>query len=83
MNEIDEDAFAKFRTNLTLLRISKGWSAADVSEWIGGKPKRVTDLEYGLKGRGVPKSAELIKLAAVFGVSLEDLVNKEAKIIFE
>ncbi len=77
------DYFKKFRTNLQLLRIANGYSAEQLSVKIGLSKKRITDFEYGKKGRGTPRSEEIFKLAKLFKVSGDDLVFKTAKIILE
>lgn len=77
------DYFKNFRVNLQLLRISKRLSAEQLALKIGASKKRITDFEYGKKGRGTPKAEELFKLSKVFDVTTEDLIFKQAKIILQ
>lgn len=64
-----------------MLRIAKGYSIKELSDVIGIKPNRITDFEYGKHGRGKPKADELFKIATEFGVTPEDIVFKNAKVI--
>lgn len=75
------DLFKNFRKNIELLRIEKGLSTEEVAAKLRLSKKRVLDLEYGKYGRGTPKSEELFKIAKFFGVSVEDLVYKKAKVV--
>jgi transcriptional regulator with XRE-family HTH domain len=75
------DLFINFRRNLELLRIEKGLSTEQLSNELGMTKKRIVDIEYGKKGRGVPKAKELFNIAKFFNVTVEDLVHKKAKII--
>lgn len=77
------DYFKKFRTNLQLLRVSKGFTAEELAEIIGISKKRITDFEYGKYGRGKPKAEELFKLSQIFGVTSEDLIFKDATVTFK
>lgn len=73
--------YEKFRTNCRLLRAKNGWSGVEASEKIGLKNgKRMIDLEYG---RANPTIEELLLISQCFGVSMDDLMHKTGKIIFE
>jgi transcriptional regulator with XRE-family HTH domain len=73
--------YEKFRTNCRLLRAKKGWSGVEAGEKIGLKNgKRMIDLEYG---RANPTIDELLLITKCFIVSMDDLMHKEAKIVFE
>lgn len=73
--------YEKFRTNCRLLRAKKGWSGVEAGEIIGLKNgKRIIDLEYG---RANPSIEELLLLTKCFEVSMDDLMHKEAKIVFQ
>jgi transcriptional regulator with XRE-family HTH domain len=72
--------YEKFRVNCRLLRAKKGWSGVEAGEKIGLKNgKRMIDLEYG---RANPSIDELLLITKCFEVSMDDLMHKEAKIIF-
>lgn len=75
------DLFENFRRNLELLRIEKGLSTEEMAEKLGMSKKRIIDMEYGKKGRGVPRAKELFDIAKFLGVSAEDLVHKKAKVL--
>lgn len=77
------DIYEKFRYNLRLLREAKGLTASAASHELGWTKHRMIDLEYGKFNRGMPKLVELTSLCSFFGVSLDDLVHKKARIIFE
>ena len=79
--EKEIDLFENFRRNLELLRIDKGLSTEEMSVKLGMTKKRIVDMEYGKKGRGVPKAQELFSIANFLGVSVEDLVHKRAKVL--
>lgn len=73
--------YEKFRTNIRLLRAKKGWSGCEAGEKIGLKNgKRMIDLEYG---RATPDIEEVLLIAKCFEVKMDDLMHKEAVIIFE
>ena len=73
--------YEKFRTNCRLLRAKKGWSGVEAGDKIGLKNgKRMIDLEYG---RANPTIEELLLITKCFSVSMDELMHKEAKIIFE
>lgn len=72
--------YEKFRTNLRLLRAHKGWSGVEAGEIIGLKSgKRMIDLEYG---KANPTMEEMILISKCFGQAIDDILNKDAKIIF-
>lgn len=79
--EKEIDLFENFRRNLELLRIDIGLSTEEMSVKLGMTKKRIVDMEYGKKGRGVPKAQELFSIANFLGVSVEDLVHKRAKVL--
>jgi ribosome-binding protein aMBF1 (putative translation factor) len=73
--------YEKFRTNCRLLRAKRGWSGVEAGEKIGLKNgKRMIDLEYG---RANPTIDELLLITKCFCVSMDNLMHKEANIIFE
>jgi transcriptional regulator with XRE-family HTH domain len=73
--------YEKFRTNCRLLRAKRGWSGIEAGEKIGLKNgKRMIDLEYG---RANPTIDELLLITKCFGVSMDDLMHKEANVVFE
>lgn len=73
--------YEKFRTNCRLLRAKCGLSGVEAGERIGLKNgKRMIDLEYG---RANPTIEELLLITKCFGVSMDDLMHKEGKVIFE
>lgn len=72
--------YEKFRTNIRLLRAKKGLSGCEASEAIGlENGKRIINLEYG---RGNPTLEEMLLISKYFNVAIDDLMNKEADIIF-
>lgn len=75
------DLFKDFRKNLELLRIEKGLSTEELAHNLALSRKRIIDLEYGKNGRGVPKSEELLNIAAYFQVKVDDLVHKKATVV--
>lgn len=73
--------YEKFRTNSRLLRAWKGWSAVQASKEFGFRnSRRLIDLEYG---RGNPTMEEMIAISKVYGYSIDDILNKQIKFIFE
>lgn len=74
--------FEKFRTNLRVLRGSTNLSAVELSTLLGLKSgSRIIDLEYGRAG--TPSTEELIIISRHFKITIDDLLNKQAKISFE
>lgn len=72
--------FDKFRRNLRILRASLDFSAVVLGEKLSLKNgSRCIDLEYG---RGNPTLEELLSISKYFKVSMDELINKEAKITF-
>jgi transcriptional regulator with XRE-family HTH domain len=72
--------YEKFRTNCRLLRAKQGWSGVEAGEKIGLKNgKRMIDLEYG---RANPTIEELLLITKCFDLSMDELMHKEAKIVF-
>lgn len=82
MKEEQIDFFKNFRRNFELLRTEKGLSKEELSIKLNMKPNRITDIEYGKHGRGVPKSFELFQIASFFGITVEIMVHAKAKVIF-
>jgi DNA-binding XRE family transcriptional regulator len=69
------------RTNLRLLRAKVGLSAEALGKEIGfAKHYRFIDLEYG---RGTPKLDEIEMIARFFEITIDDLLYKKARLIFE
>lgn len=71
-----------FRSNLKVLRVNAGLSTTQLAEKLGWKRDRILDLEYG-KGRGRAKLEELVKIAEVFHVSLDQLLTKRCRVVFD
>lgn len=81
LKETRNKYFDKFRRNLRILRASMDISAVDLSKKIKLKNgKRCIDLEYG---RGNPTTEELIAITNYFKITLDDILNKDAKISFQ
>jgi hypothetical protein len=73
--------YERFRTNLRILCGSKDKSMVALSEEMGLRSgKRITDLQYG--HRGNPTMEELHIITKYFGVSIDDILYKQAQISF-
>lgn len=73
--------FENLRTNIRLLRAKTGLSAEACGKEAGfDRLHRIVDLEYG---RGIPKLEEVELLAKYFNITIDELMYKKAKIIFE
>lgn len=72
--------YEKFRTNIGILRAKEGLSGCEAGEKIGLKNgKRMIDLEYG---RATPELEEVMLISKYFNVSIDEIINKSATIIF-
>lgn len=73
--------YEKFRTNLRILCGSVDKSMISLSEEMGLRSgKRITDLQYG--HRGNPTMEELHIITKYFGITIDDILYKTAKISF-
>ena len=73
--------FAIFRRNLKILRAFKNISSEELSKAIGSKTiKRVADFECG---RCFPTFEEIIKIAKLFDVTIDNLMYKNIMVSFE
>ena len=73
--------YEKFRTNLRILRGQTNISGVELSKEIGLESgARITNLEYG---RATPSMEEVICIASYFNVSLDEIINKQATILFK
>lgn len=61
-----------FKYNLRNLRATKGWTQSELADKTGLSKSIVSDYEVG---RSKPDVNTLIKLAEVFGVSIDQLVG--------
>lgn len=59
-------------TNYTRLRDERGLTDAEVSKGCGVAQYTLSDWK---RGKSVPKVDKLVKIAAFFGVTLDELVN--------
>jgi transcriptional regulator with XRE-family HTH domain len=76
MEEIDFTIFIK---NVRALRVIKGYSSNELSKLAGFKQvKRVADFETY---RGKPTLQEVVALSKALGVSVDDLLFKEATVL--
>jgi transcriptional regulator with XRE-family HTH domain len=75
MEKID---FTNFKRNIRNLRLSRDLAANELSK-LAGFPlvRRVTDLENAIAN---PKLEEIVTLAKIFEVSIDDLLFKETVI---
>lgn len=81
LSEENFKRFANLRRNLRLLRAHAGCSAQALGKEVGFKKYyRINDLE---EGRGIPKLEEIEILAKYFNISIDDLLYKKGRIIFE
>lgn len=72
--------YEKFRTNIRILRAKEGWSGCEAGERIGLKNgRRIIDLEYG---RGIPTMEEMMLFSKAFCCTIDELLYKQANIIF-
>jgi hypothetical protein len=82
LSEKRDRQYEKFYKNLKILLGATQLSSVEITIAMGWelKGKRLQDLSYG---RGTPKLDEIIALTKFFNITLDDLINKEAKIIFQ
>ncbi len=72
--------YEKFRTNLRALCAISKLSMIDISREAGFESgKRITDLQYG---RANPTMDEVMIICNYFNVAMQDLIYKQATIIF-
>lgn len=73
--------YERFRTNLRILCGSVELSMVELSEKMKLRSgKRITDLQYG--HRGNPTMEELHIITKYFGITIDEILYKEAKITF-
>ena len=60
------------------LRLEKGWTQDGLSRKLGVTPKAISFYELGERR---PSRNSLIKLAQIFGVTIDELVNEGAEIL--
>ncbi len=65
----------QFAENLMALRRSRGWSQEDLGDRLGVSRQTVSKWETG---QTTPELEKLIELAAVFDLSIDELVGREA-----
>lgn len=65
-----------FKDNLRRLRESKGWSQAEAARQVGAPFRSYVNWELGLRE---PRMAALVRLAAAFGVTLDQLLEGVGK----
>lgn len=81
LSESRDMLYEKFRTNLRILRAGTKISGVELARKLGIKSgSRITEIEYG---KGTPTMEEVVLLSKYFGVSLDDLMDKNAVIKFE
>ena len=66
--------------NIKRLRKSKGWTQTELAQHLGTSQKVITSYETGVK---TPPVGRLPDLAAVFGVSIEEIIGKQPVTIKE
>jgi transcriptional regulator with XRE-family HTH domain len=71
---VQADASKRFRQNLRALRIDRGWTQEHAAEQCGIGPKLFQLYELGIKDNPGLKTLE--KIAAGFGVELEELLRQ-------
>jgi len=60
------------------LRLEKGWRQDDLARKLGVTPKTISFYELGERR---PSRNSLIKLAQIFGITIDELVNDDAGIL--
>jgi len=81
LKQTRDKQFDKFRRNLRMLRASLDISAVELSAKLPLKNgSRCVDLEYG---RGNSSTDELLAISKYFKITLDELLFKEAKILFQ
>ena len=60
------------------LRLEKGWTQEDVSRKLGVTSKAISFYELDKRK---PSSESLIKIAEVFGITLDELVKGDVKVV--
>jgi len=60
------------------LRLEKGWTQDELSRKLGVTPKTISFYELGERR---PSRNSLIKLAQIFGITIDELVNEDAEIL--
>lgn len=71
--------YNRMRTNLYMLRCAKFLAQKDCDEVIGLKKSRYEQLETRI---GVPSVEEIVKICNFYSVTFEELMFKEAKLVF-
>lgn len=81
LSKLRDMVYEKFRTNCRVLRALRGLSGCEAGTDIGLKNgKRMIDLEYG---RANPTIDEVIAISKYFGVTMDNLLHKEAIVTFK
>lgn len=81
LSESRDLLFEKFYNNLRILVATENISMVELARKLKLRSgSRVTDLCYG---KGTPSSEELIVLAKHFGCTIDNLLNKTARIVWE
>lgn len=73
-------SMATIHENIKQLRKSNGWTQAELAERLGTSQKVITSYETGVK---TPPVGRLPDLAAVFGVTIEEIIGKQQVTIRE
>lgn len=73
------ELYKNFRHNLQLLRISKGYSAKELSSMLNMNDRRISNLEQ----QHIPSVDELVSISKFFNVSTDEMLHKKATVIFE
>jgi transcriptional regulator with XRE-family HTH domain len=71
---------ATIHENIKRLRKSNGWTQAELAQRLGTSQKVITSYETGVK---TPPVGRLPDLAAVFGVTIEEIIGKQPVTIKE
>jgi transcriptional regulator with XRE-family HTH domain len=64
----------KFGEKLRILRTRRGLTTRELGELLGVNQSHVTRME---QGKRIPNVAMVIKIAAIFGVTVDQLVQDE------
>jgi len=67
-------SMATIHENIKRLRKSKGWTQMELAQRLGTSQKVITSYETRVK---TPPVGRLPALAAVFGVSIEDIIGEQ------
>jgi len=73
-NMVYINSMAAIHENIKRLRKSKGWTQAELAQQLRTSPKSITSYETGNK---TPPVTKLADLAAIFSISIEELIGAE------